>query len=340
MRSTAATATRDRLDRLAHAHLPWDTFAEEVLDTLGRGVGFDAAVIAPMDRDTGLISGSVKRELPDDSYPDFARYEYVAPAPGTFAELARRADPVALLSEETHGDPRRNPRFDEFLAPRLSIAHEIRVAAVDGERLVGGLSLFRTVGTRDFDESVAELARQIAPALTRGLRAGPRTTTRVQAAHAVVIVDAANRLVARSTEARAWLAVLDPSGNRPVPVPVVTAVTAARTHGVGELRIPSTLAGWVRVRATLMERDGTAPPAVVVDIEPVRGRDAAELHLGTLGLTRREREVVDLVLEGASTREIARRLSLSPYTVQDHLKAVFQKSGHRSRRDLVGALLG
>ncbi len=58
--------------------------------------------------------------------------------------------------------------------------------------------------------------------------------------------------------------------------------------------------------------------------------------MSVYGLTEREQEVTRLVLQGDSTSEIAAHLVVSPHTVQQRLKAVFAKTGVRSRRDLVG----
>lgn len=55
------------------------------------------------------------------------------------------------------------------------------------------------------------------------------------------------------------------------------------------------------------------------------------------GLTQRELEVVGLVSEGLSSREVAQRLCRSPRTIENHLRSVYQKLGVRNRVELVRA---
>ena len=52
-----------------------------------------------------------------------------------------------------------------------------------------------------------------------------------------------------------------------------------------------------------------------------------------------ERELAKLVLEGLSNVEIAKRLFLSPHTVGDHIKAILEKVGTHSKRELIAGLL-
>lgn len=52
-------------------------------------------------------------------------------------------------------------------------------------------------------------------------------------------------------------------------------------------------------------------------------------------LSRREREVLALMAHGATNREIAERLYLSPHTVKDHTSALYRKLGVRNRAEAV-----
>jgi DNA-binding NarL/FixJ family response regulator len=83
--------------------------------------------------------------------------------------------------------------------------------------------------------------------------------------------------------------------------------------------------------------DGEPQGRVSVIIEPPRPDELAPLLVAAYGLSDREQAVAALVFQGRSTRrQIARALSISPYTVQERLTAVFDKVGVRSRGELVG----
>ena len=59
---------------------------------------------------------------------------------------------------------------------------------------------------------------------------------------------------------------------------------------------------------------------------------------GSGGLTRRESEVVDLVVAGLSNAEVARRLYLSERTVETHLQHIYRRLGVGSRQAMIAHL--
>jgi DNA-binding NarL/FixJ family response regulator len=52
-------------------------------------------------------------------------------------------------------------------------------------------------------------------------------------------------------------------------------------------------------------------------------------------LTEREREVLEAIADGATNREIAARLYLSPHTVKEHTSALYRKLSARNRAEAV-----
>ena len=64
---------------------------------------------------------------------------------------------------------------------------------------------------------------------------------------------------------------------------------------------------------------------------PVRLRDAK----GGVLLTKREEDVVSLVIEGLTNREIAERLKLSEHTIKNYLFRIFDKLGVSNRSELI-----
>jgi class 3 adenylate cyclase/DNA-binding CsgD family transcriptional regulator len=72
---------------------------------------------------------------------------------------------------------------------------------------------------------------------------------------------------------------------------------------------------------------------------PRRGRDSlVPEKLRALGVTSRELDVLQLVAEGLSNREVADRLFLSPKTVERHLSSLFDRTGRRTRGALADLL--
>ncbi|MEB2517856.1 LuxR C-terminal-related transcriptional regulator [Pseudomonas sp. YuFO20] len=56
-------------------------------------------------------------------------------------------------------------------------------------------------------------------------------------------------------------------------------------------------------------------------------------------ITRREQEVLNLLLQGKANKQIARELGISDFTVRDYISSIFHKQGVSSRSELFAARL-
>ena len=120
-------------------------------------------------------------------------------------------------------------------------------------------------------------------------------------------------------------------------VPPVVSAVAGCAHGgdpaLARVRVRTPAGAWLVVRASALRDARTA-----VTLEPAGERDLAPLIADAYGLTERERAVTELVAAGLATGAIAERLHVSPWTVQDHLKSIFEKVGVSTRGELVARL--
>jgi len=66
-----------------------------------------------------------------------------------------------------------------------------------------------------------------------------------------------------------------------------------------------------------------------------------DLHLiwDKYGISVRQREIIDLIIQGKSNKDIAGKLFIAPHTVKNHIYSLYQKLGVKSRYELINMIL-
>jgi DNA-binding CsgD family transcriptional regulator len=345
MAERGTTARREAdLVRRCHAGLPTATFRTEMIRSLHALLPLDAVFFATADPATLLFTSAVAEEPLAAATQLFLDNEFGAVDVNKFQALALADKPVATLDAATRGNRSQSPRYRDIMAP-LGLGDELRVALVTRTGCWGYLCLHRADSPHGFTAAEARMIGRLATHIGHGCRhamtalSSPANPGR---APGVLLLHPDLTPAGVTGEAEYWLnQLLDPPVPGRLPVAVLAAVARLRAIDAGQpddppwIRVPST-AGWLLVHAAHL-RDADGDIAVV--IEPASSANVAPLMLTTWALTPRERDIAMLVLRGSSTREIATTLCLSPYTVKDYMKSIFDKSGVRSRRDLVAHLL-
>jgi DNA-binding CsgD family transcriptional regulator len=313
-----------------------------VADVLTVAVPFDRWCALSFDPVTGLPTGGFHTEgLPMPTMPRLLELEYGdEPDVGRLSDLARADDPVSVLSQLTGTDPLRSPRFRDVLQPS-GLPHELRAVLRDGRAPWGAMVLFRGTDAPDFVPDDVDVLRAVGPRIAQALRLAQlrnaASSAYEDAAPGVVVLTVSGSRVtvdSGTSSARRRLLDIDDGAVDGVPVVVASlARSALARDGVARCQLRSRTGRWLTLHA---ERLSTTTVSVVV--EPSQPAEVAALLSDAYGLTPRETEVVGLVARGHTNAEIARLLWLSPWTVGDHLKNVFEKTGVRSRGELTNRL--
>jgi DNA-binding CsgD family transcriptional regulator len=276
-------------------------------------------------------------------------HEYYGEDVNKLAEVARCARGVATLHEATGGDIGRSARYHMAMAPFGADQEALVGLRTRAGEVWGVLALYRAHGQPPFDADELALLREIATPLAEGARRalliGEATDPERPEAPGLVVLRDDWGVESLTPGVERWLEELpDGEWHTHGRLPVAVLAVAARALRSAEhpdlpgevafARVHARDGRWMVLHGMTLLAGGTRRVAVI--IEPAHPARIAPLLMAAYGLTERERDVTRLVLQGEATTEIAARLAVGTQTVQQHLKSVFEKTGVRSRRELVG----
>ena len=353
-RELTAERVRRDVEVVARAGLDIDSFLGEAVESLQRAVPHVAACLATVDPSTELLTGTRKYgdlQGRDSHDHEWGLIEYGTIEETTFTELSRAGIRAAGVHAVTNGDVSESQRMRDFMQPNFGYRDELRVVFRDGTSVWGGAALFRDPESGPFEREEIDFVGSLSAVFAAGVRTGmlARLATAgpppAAAGPAVLIVGADDQVRQTSLGAEERLAELEsPTHNAQWTGPITSLVAAARRYARGETTVPprsrvrSRSGMWLVLHATPLMGPEGASGDVVVTIEEARPPEIVPLVVAAFDLTQRERDVTQLVLQGVDTKEIAATMHVSAYTVQDHLKSVFDKADVRSRRELISRI--
>lgn len=278
---------------------------------------------------------------------EFLEHEYSVENIHSVSDVARSERGVSTLHEITGGDPSGTRRWQMNM--EMGGDQELIASLRTKDGVVwGALGLYREPDKPVFDRDEIAFAQAISPYLAQGARTGlligEASDPEWPDSPGLLVLTGAGEVESATPGVEGWLSDLPDgdyaAGRLPSSVRAVAARalrTAETPDAPGEIAMARVLARsgtWVILHGASLVADGSRRVAVIV--EPAHPARITPLLMSAYGLTEREQEVTKLVLQGDSTTRIAETLVVSPYTVQEHLKRIFEKTGVRSRRDLVG----
>jgi DNA-binding CsgD family transcriptional regulator len=327
-------------DRALRAHL---------LDVIATVVPFDAYAFLLTDPATA-VGGSPVADVPDlASLPHLIRLKYLT---ATNRWTALPASGSATLQQATAGRPEQSLLWREHLAG-LGILDVLSVVFTDRFGCWGFLDLWRREG-RFADSELAALAqaRQSITARLRAVQAvafAAAGTPSGSRGPGALVLSPALEVRAQTPQTEDWLAALVPprTGRSPVPASAynVAAQLLAVEGGVDahppRARIHLGGGSWLTLRADRLAGDEPVEERdIIVTMEACSPAERRDVFSRAHGLTGREDELLRHLAEGADGHAVARLMSISELTVQDHLKSVFAKTSTSSRRELLAMSQG
>jgi DNA-binding CsgD family transcriptional regulator len=285
----------------------------------------------------------------DEFPPEWLASEYYDEDVNQIADVVRSSSGMSTLHEATSGHPSSSPRWHRNMTMGGDQELIARLRTRSGQ-VWGALGLYRAPGEPTFTEEEKAFIQATSPVLADGVRCalliGQAREPEFTDSPGLLILGDNWDLESATPGAQRWLAELPDGDWDAGQLPSSVIALAARTmriarnpHQGADIAVSRVLTRggiWVVLHGACLTSTGV--PRIAVIVEPAHPSRIYPLLMSAYGLTEREKDVTRLVLQGASTTQIAAELVVSPHTVQQHLKSIFDKTGVRSRRDLVGKL--
>ncbi|MGI8456723.1 MAG: helix-turn-helix transcriptional regulator [Propionibacteriaceae bacterium] len=323
----------------------------KLLEEIRGAVPFDAYAWLLTDPATSVGSSPLAAVPCLPELPDLIRLKYLTDV----NRWTRLESPVALLSQATDGLLFRSRVWRELQA-RYNVTDVASVVFSDPFGCWAFLDLWRAGAHGQFTAAELNYLTGIVGPVTTALRrcqASAFNTGTIATGQprgpVVLLLSGTLDVLAQTPETQAYLRVLVPPDENQTPIPASAYNVAAQLLAV-EARIdvnPPTarvhLFGgrWLTLRAARIADPQRSHRAdIAVSIEDSSPTERTELFGRVHALSSRERELLDHLVTGRDTRDLARLMFLSPHTIQDHLKSIFDKTSVRNRRTLLSRALG
>lgn len=334
-------AARGQLLEIADNPPPAGDFGCAVLDAVAKVVPHEGYALIGTDPSNGLRSMMFSYHGVGTGR-SLARNEHREHDVNLYRDLARQALPAGVLSASDERGAR-SPRMRNIIRP-AGYTSELRLVLRSEQRVWGALCLFRSDNLRPFVDRDAVAASELGDRLQRVMRRfSTRRTDRPSSPLPVgtAIVEQNDRISAQSDSFSDWMRELAAGGNDDmtsedlvrIVFDVVCAARRSTTPATACLRAMS--GRWVSLQAERLDRGSGR---FVATLAPATLHAVAEPFGLWTGLTPRETQLLELIDSGAPTKMLARTLNISTYTVEDHLRAIYRKTGTDGRGDLLATL--
>ncbi|MCY7857160.1 helix-turn-helix transcriptional regulator [Bacillus sonorensis] len=338
---------KDQFNELGQTSQTSPQYMEAVISALRSAISFDASCCTAVDPKTLLSIGAITDEPIERMHARLFELEYMDDDVNQYETLIKTKQTAAILSGALNGNLHKSKRYRMILEP-AGFGDEMRAVLLSKGECWGYLTLWRKSGRPPFHKKERSLLASLAPVIGRHLQrlrhqAPKKNLFHMKHAGGILILSENVRPISCNEAALHWLSVLrgwEKIGGASIPRPIRAVCSRAAAETDDPAKTVISIPGQPLLSIKASRLDGFGPSGqIAVSFEPASPAEAIPLIADAYGLSEREKDIAYRIIRGLSTKDIAEALHISAYTVQDHLKSIFLKTGSENRRELMWKLL-